>query len=288
MPGYPVIDITALAVVGEQFPLRLMQLGFRLMQVVDAAGQDQVQYMVPPVCLVPAGTFTMGSDKQHDPQAYDREVPQYDIFVPAFHLGTYPLTVAEYACAVRAGEVKEPQTSGNVTWQAQQQHPDHPVVCITWHEAKAYTAWLAKLTGKLWRLPTEAEWEKAARGTDGRIYPWGNQWEKVRANTAYGGPRTTTPIGNYADKGDASPYHVHDMAGNVWEWTSSIYQERPPYRAEQAEKDADTTSNRVLRGGAWDYIPLNARAACRGSNHPTSFSGDFGGRLVVSAAAGTR
>jgi formylglycine-generating enzyme required for sulfatase activity len=270
-------------------PSRLARLGFQGYVV------SGVEVIVPPVCDVPSGTFTMGSDKQHDPHAYENEIPQYDIFVPAFQIGTYPLTVAEYACAVRVGAVKEPQTidiprnvdwavpgsrSTSLSWQVQQQWPAHPIVCITWLDVKAYAAWLTQVTHQPWRLPTEAEWEKAARGTNGRIYPWGDEWDKTKANTSEGGPGMTTSVGNYADKDDASPYGVHDMAGNVWEWTNSLYQEHPPYRAEQAENDADTTSNRVLRGDSWGGYPQYARAATRAAYDPSKTYDNIGVRLV--------
>jgi formylglycine-generating enzyme required for sulfatase activity len=273
-------------------PSRLARLGFQGYVV------GGIEVIVPPVCDVPAGPFAMGSDKQHDPHAYENEIPQYDIFVPAFQIGTYPLTVAEYACAVRAGAVKEPQTidipqnvdwavpesrGTPLTWQVQQQRPDHPIVCIDWHQVKEYAAWLGQVTHQLWRLPTEAEWEKAARGTDGRIYPWGDEWDKTTANTSDGGPGMTTPVGSYADKDDTSPYGVHDMAGNVWEWTSSIYQSRPPYRGDVAEKEADTTSYRVLRGGSWIYDQLYARVTFRHINHPMRTNLGIGARLVVRA-----
>jgi len=155
MPDQRAIDITELASLGEQFPIRLMQLGFRLMQMIDEAEHDQHRYVVPPVCNVPEGTFTMGSDKQKDSQAEVNEIPQYEIFVPSFQICTYPLTVAEYAYAVKAGAIEEPQTSGVITWEVQQQRPDYPVVCVNWHEATIYAAWLAIMTGQQWRLPTE-------------------------------------------------------------------------------------------------------------------------------------
>ncbi len=261
-------------------PMRLARLGFNGYLI------NGVEVIIPPVCDVPAGRFIMGSDKQHDPQARDSEIPQYQVNLAAFQICAFPLTVAEYACAVKAGAVKEPQTCINVTWQVQQQRPDHPVVSITWYQAAAYAAWLAKVTGERWRLPIEAEWEKAARGIDGRIYPWGDEWDKTRANTDDGGPKTTTPVGSYAQQGDTSPYGVHDMAGNVYEWTSSIYQERPPYHSDQAENDANTTSARIMRGGAWSYPPVSARAASRGCDKPDCCVYIVGMRLALSAPAG--
>jgi formylglycine-generating enzyme required for sulfatase activity len=251
---------------GQSIPIlaRLDGLGF-------AGRRDRktgVAYIIPPVRPVPAGKFTMGS-AQDDPAAYDDEKPQYSIPVGAFEIGQYPVTVAEYALAVQAGAVPAPQEPGNkqFTWAAQQQRAEHPVVCVSWENVRDYCRWLAKVTGQPWRLPTEAEWEKAARWDTSvnpphaRIYPWGDTWDKARANTNDGGPGMTTEIGKYASKGDASPYGCHDMAGNVWEWTSTAWYDNPPYDATKYENDSDNV--RVLRGGSWSNDPQSARAACR-------------------------
>ncbi len=215
-----VINITALAVLGEQLPLHLMQLEFRFMQMIDAAGQDQYHYVLPPVCEVPAGPFLMGSDREQDSDAHDDELPQHTMTLDTYHIAIYPVTVAEYACFVQTTNRATPRD-----WSSQQHCLDHPVVHVTWKDVLAYAQWLTQVTGASWRLPTEAEWEKAARGTDGRIYPWGNQWDSTRANTAVGGPRKTTPVGSYP--GGASPYGAQDMAGNVFEWTSSRFSYYP-------------------------------------------------------------
>jgi formylglycine-generating enzyme required for sulfatase activity len=253
-----------------------------------------VEVILPPLCPVPAGPFTMGSDKTRDPHAQDAETPQYVIAVGAYQIAAYPVTVAEYACAVRAKAVPEPSkgTWRPIKWKGQLQQLYHPVVCVSWRDATAYAAWLAKVTGQPWQLPSEAEWEKAARSTDGRIYPWGNQWNKARANTTDGGPGATTPVGAYAELGDASPYGVHDLAGNVWEWTSSLFK---PYSdmTSGGREDPNFTAKRVLRGGSWEVGPRDARAACRGEIDPGRFYGDLvsviafddiGFRLVVAAA----
>jgi len=256
-------------------PTRLARLGFQGRVI------DKVEVIVPPLCDVPAGDFTMGSDKAHDPEARDNEQPQYEIFVPHFQIAAYPVTVAEYGHYLTANpKVAVPKTAGDVTWQKQQTRADHPVVLISWLDAIAYAQWVAQVMGQPWRLPTEAEWEKAARGSDGRIYPWGNTWEKARTNTSDGGPKTTTPVGTYVEKADASPYGVHEMAGNVWEWTSSIYQQHPPYRVDTCENDSDRTSARVLRGGSWLDNPWNARAANRLRYDPFNSSGYSGVRLA--------
>lgn len=243
-----------------------------------------IEVVLPPLCDVPAGSFTMGSDKAHDPQARDNETPQCVIEVEPFQIARYPVTVAEYACAVQAKAVREPPqgTWQPITWADQLKRLDHPVVCVSWHDAVAYAAWLAAVTGQPWRLPTEVEWEKAARGTDGRIYPWGNEWDKNRVNTDDGGSKGTTPVGTYAEHGDASPYGVHDLAGNVWEWTSSFL-EPYPYRQGDGRENQNSSGNRVLRGGSWKHDLQYARAAYRNGNHPKYEFIVFGFRLVRAA-----
>jgi formylglycine-generating enzyme required for sulfatase activity len=261
----------------ELLPYALRQLGFTASRI------GEMDVIVPPVCDVPAGAFLMGSDKQKDKDAYDDELPQHTVMLGAFQIGMYPVTVAEYACAVRANVVGEPPKSGSVDWTTQLQRLDHPVVCVSWRDVLAYVRWLEQVTGQPWRLPTEAEWEKAARGTDGRIYPWGSQWDKNRANTRDGGAGTTTPVGAYAERGDASPYGAHDQAGNVWEWTSSLFK-KYKYNPDDGRENLDSTVSRVLRGGSWYGNPRDARAAFRNGNQPDLWSIDGGFRLACAAA----
>jgi hypothetical protein len=208
-------------------PMPLYNLGFRGYSV------SGVECILPPICPVPAGVFIMGSDKSRDEQADEDETPQYPVEVGGFAIGQHAVTVAEYACAVRAKAVSEPPESDSVDWQKQQTHPDRPVVCISWDNALAYCTWLAKTTGQRWRLPTEAEWEKAARGSDGRIYPWGDIFDDARYNTIEGNARITTPVGSHPT--GESPYHVQDMSGNVWEWTSSLHWPYP-YRKDDGRE----------------------------------------------------
>jgi formylglycine-generating enzyme required for sulfatase activity len=277
------VDITELAVLGEQFPLRLMQLGFRCMQVLDEQGRDQFRYVLPPVCDVPAGPFLMGSDNQQDRAARYNELPPQTITLDAFAIGTYPLTVAEYACFVWATSSRELLAEKDMIWQTQvTKRFDHPVVNLSWQDVLAYVRWLAKITGESWRLPTEAEWEKAARGTDGRIYPWGNPWDATRANTNDGGLKATTPVGNYPS--GASPYGAQDMAGNVWEWTSTTYQSYP-YQADGRE-NLSNVSIKTVRGGSWDEPPQFARTASRYSYHLTITKNLLGGRLARKGIVG--
>ncbi|HUY75277.1 MAG TPA: SUMF1/EgtB/PvdO family nonheme iron enzyme [Ktedonobacterales bacterium] len=237
-------------------------------------GSDIV--ITPPVCAIPAGPFLMGSDKRRDSQAGSDELPQHTVTLAAYQIARYPVTVAEYACYARA------TGTAPGDWNNQLQRLDHPVVRVSWNDAIAYVGWLAKTTGQPWRLPTEAEWEKAARGTDGRIYPWDDAWDKTRANTSDGGPGATTPVGTYPR--GARPYGAQDMAGNVWEWCHTLYQSYP-YNANDGREDANSTGNRILRGGSWGGAPRDARAACRYGVDPAGVGGSVGFRVAVSALA---
>jgi formylglycine-generating enzyme required for sulfatase activity len=228
----------------------------------------------------------MGSDPQQDNWAFvvgvgePKEQPQCLVTLGAFEIGTYPVTVAEYRCAVETGAIRAPQTIERFTWQKQQQYPDHPVVSITWHDATDYSAWLSSVTGEPWRLPTEAEWEKAARGTDGRIYPWGSQWDPTRVNMQGGGPKkTTTPIGSYPL--GVSPYGAYDVAGNVFEWTSTQYHGNPyPLQATDGREQLSKWTQMVQRGGSWARDPTFMRTARRVCSNATDRNIDMGVRLV--------
>jgi len=252
---------------------RLYHLGFRGWRV-RATG---VEFILPPTCDVSEGSFLMGSDME-DEEAFDNEKPQYRIPLGAFAIGKYPVTVAEYACAIKAGCVKEPPCIENDewTWEKQQRRPDHPVTRVFWGYAKAYATWLADTTGQPWRLPSEAEWEKAARWDEGqqhsRIYPWGDQWDAARANADWM-VGNTTAVGSYPT--GASAVGALDMAGNVDEWTSSIWKDEPPYDRSACEGDGirderetqlqwmDRIRRRVARGGAWYSGHRSARTAYR-------------------------
>jgi len=281
------VDITELATLGEQFPVRLMQLGFRLMQVIDEAAHDLFRYVIPPICTVPAGPFLMGSDQEQDARAKADELPQQTLLVTAFQMGTYPVTVAEYCCAVEAGVVPPLPAWNTLSHQGHPQSPDHPVVSISWFQAQTYAAWLAQVTQQPWRLPTEVEWEKAARGTDGRIYPWGNTFDGARVHDQESGAKLTTTVGIYQETGDASPYGLHDVAGNVSEWTSSRYQDYPLQPSEPVENDADASSERVFRGGNWYGHARYTHVASRFKGFPHIDILYLGVRLALSMAADT-
>jgi len=242
--------------------------------------------IAPPVITIPAGAFLMGSDKRKDPQALDREFPQQTVTLGMYGIAQYPLTVAEYACAVgqtfQGQTIAEPlkPSYNNVTWQKQLQHPDHPVVNISWNDAMRYSQWLAQVTGQQWRLPTEAEWEKAARGPDGLLYPYGNTFDASKGNTE-NKVGTTTPVGSYPQ--GASPYGVFDCSGNVWEWTSSIFK-LYPYQANDGRENLTATESRVMRGGSWGNDARATRAAYRDDNTVDNLGNGLGVRLAVSPA----
>jgi formylglycine-generating enzyme required for sulfatase activity len=267
----------------EHFPPRLAQLGFQA-RVING-----IEAILPPVCEVPAGAFLMGSNPKRDPvvakekQRFDDEQPQHRVLLPGYTIARFPVTVAEYACFVRAWH-REPQRNtfigGVMDWPAQLQRMDYPVVNMTWHDARSYGGWLSFVTGESWRLPTEAEWEKAARGTDGRIYPCGDTFEEQRCNTKESEKNTTTPIGTYPE--GASPYGVQDMAGNVWEWVSTLHFSYP-YSLSDRREGPNDPDYRVLRGGSWHADARFARAAFRWSSRPGNFDDNTGFRVVQAA-----
>ncbi|MGV3721664.1 MAG: SUMF1/EgtB/PvdO family nonheme iron enzyme, partial [Actinomycetota bacterium] len=163
--------------------------------------------------LVPAGAFTMGADG-----AFEDERPAHRVELPAFYIDRHEVTVAEYARFVAAaGHPAPPDWPGG---KPDPKRMSHPVVNVSWRDANAYARWAQK------RLPTEAEWEKAARGEDGRTLPWGSAWDAARANVE--GPKGNQPlkpVGSYP--GGASPYGALDMTGNAWEWTADWYAPYP-------------------------------------------------------------
>lgn len=245
----------------------------------------------PEMIFIPAGRFLMGSDPQKDKNAWEDEQPQHSLYLPGYYIAKTPVTHLQYAAFVRATGHRAPSRNEawakSYSWSEQTPPRDkanHPVVLVSWHDAVAYCRWLSRVTGKPYRLPSEAEWEKAARGTDGRIYPWGNQWDASRCNSKEGRAGGTTPVGAYP-KG-ASPYGVLDMAGNVWEWTRSLYK---PYRynPDDGREDPEAPGARVLRGGSWDYDQHFARCAFRYRFDPNYSNYNLGFRVVSPVVSGS-
>jgi formylglycine-generating enzyme required for sulfatase activity len=224
----------------------------------------------PELVRIPAGPFLMGtSDRQMRQMRarldwakgwiFEDEQPQHRVRLPAYQISRYPVTNAQYAAFVQATAHDVPSSWSDD--RPPREIAGHPVANVSWHDAQAYVAWLRERTGQPYRLPTEAEWEKATRGTDGRIYPWGDQSpDESRCNFA-GQVGDTTPMGRYSPQGD-SPYGCADMAGNICEWCRSLH--RPyPYRAGDGREDLQADGSRVVRGGSFVNNQWFVRCASR-------------------------
>jgi len=267
---------------------------------------------------VPGGEFLMGSTDaavdealalcQHYQSNCDRswftaEQPQHRVYLDGYWIGQTEVTNAQYRIFIEAGgyanrehwseegwhwkqtnAVAQPQNWAEEAWS----RADHPVVGVSWYEAAAFAAWAGA------RLPTEAEWEKAARGSDGSPWPWGEEWDGRSANfcdtnceyewrdgAVDDGYRYTSPVGNY--RSGASPYGALDCAGNVWEWVADWYGEgySPAGVVSRNPMGIRSGTHRVLRGGSWNFAPYALRCATRARLEPQSRSTALGFRLLV-------
>lgn len=272
--------------------------------------------------LVPEGWFEMGSTPEEVEAAYqlgkkfypetqkawyEDEVPRHRVWLEAFYMDTTEVTNREYRQFMDAGGYTQQKFWSAEGWQFLQKNkltapgfwtdsrlnqPAQPVVGVSWHEAEAYCRWAGK------QLPTEAQWEKAARGTDRRLYPWGNApvdgtranycdaqcdqaWKDTRENDGY---PYTAPVGSYP--AGKSPYGIEDLAGNVWEWVQDWYAADYYGRSPERNPVNDTpTQFRVLRGGGWLTPPAAVRAAPRTRLAPVNRDYGLGFRCVVRVAA---
>ena len=219
---------------------------------------------------VPAGEFIMGSE-----DGREDEKPIRQIYLGAYWIDRYEVSNAQYAKCVATGRCTKPSSTGSWyrnSFYGNPQYNDYPVVFVDWYQAKAYCEWAGA------NLPTEAQWEKAARGTDGRTYPWGNESPNSQL-VKYNQPvDNTSPADDY--QAGASPYGVLNMAGNVMEWVCDWY---GPYKEGDTENPngPDTGQYRVLRGGAWGDNYMGIRSALRVSFDPTYASLSFGFRCVL-------
>ncbi len=226
---------------------------------------------VPPVTdimiEISAGPFTMGSNGGEGDEA-----PAHEVELPAFEIDQFEVTNADFAQFVEAtGYQTHAEKEGrSKNWRnAAEGKDNHPVVYVSWNDAVAYCEWLGK------RLPTEAEWEKAARGTDGRMYPWGNDWDPAKANGKESGLRGTAVVGSFG--AGASPYGVEDMAGNVWEWTADWYE---PYPGSTYRSQYFGQRFKVVRGGGWFEVDDAVRTTNRDLTSTDAANDDMGFRCA--------
>lgn len=230
---------------------------------------------VPGFVEVPGGPFTMGTSRESDPSSFDNERPQGTVDVPTFFIASREVTVAEFA--------KFAQASGwRVDPRALAGPADHPVTHVSWPDAVAYSRWLESTMKSAlpqgWHvtLPTEAQWEKAARGTDARRFPWGHELRRDRANFGSSG---TVAAGSIACPECA--HGLRDMAGNVWEWTRSPNQPYP-YDPSDDRKGLEADALWIMRGGSFTDSPQLVRTTTRGAAEPGARRPFIGFRVVIS------
>ncbi len=236
------------------------------------------------LCLVPAGTFIMGSDDD-----LPNEAPAHKVYLDAYYIGKTEVTNAEYYLFwLESGGASSEHTPISYegafgTWpEIAETKPNYPVIGVSWDAATAYAAWRGM------RLPTEAEWEKAARGTTARRWPWGNTFTQrikgmtVHANVWKQSGAHLKPVGTYPT--GVSPYGAHDMAGNVWEWVADWYSENFYYHSrDRNPKGPAVGSRRVVKGGSWLNPEMIARCSVRFGQHPPIGTSFIGFRLVKDA-----
>ena len=231
---------------------------------------------------VPLGEFILGS-REDNKLAYSGEKPQQTVRIEVdYWIGRYLVTNRQNIEFVG-------QTGHDLKklddWQKK---IDHPAVNVSWYDAQGFCRWLNEMHGSelpegyIFRLPTEAEWEKAARGEFGFEWPWGNDFDPNKCNSSEGGKGTTTPVGAYSSAGGDSPCGAADIAGNVWEWTQSLFKPYP-YNAGDGREDIKAEGHRVVRGGSFDRHQRLARCGSRFGNDPYGSDEYLGFRVVISS-----
>jgi formylglycine-generating enzyme required for sulfatase activity len=219
---------------------------------------------------VPAGEFQMGTGN-----GYEWEGPEHTVYLDPYYIDKLEITNAQYRECVAVGSCMKLEKRTYIDDPA---YDNHPVVNVTYHWAKSYCKWAGK------RLPTEAEWEKAARGTDGRMYPWGDEIDCDQAQYKDCGGETV-PVGSYPL--GASPFGALDMAGNAWEWVidewGEDYYQISPHKNPQGPEVKGPQDRRVFRGGSWSESPDLLRSTYRTWYETNAQYYNLGFRCVVDA-----
>lgn len=274
---------------GAAIPTLFMRLREGLLfdlSMSRAALADLLPYE-PETVLIPAGPFPMGRDP--GPDVPPDETPRHEVHLPAFRISKYPITNRQYAEFVkREPQIDVPKKTGWFMREPPADALDHPVAGVSWHEAVAYCTWLSAQSGRSYRLPTEAEWEKAAAGADGLLYPWGDTWQDGQCHV---GGDEAAPVDAYP--GGGSPYGCMDMLGNVQEWTSSLWgSDRQtadfmyPYDPDDGREEMDAEQHmhrvyRIHRGGSYRDDVSELRCSARGCSGPDSKIRWRGFRVVL-------
>ena len=237
----------------------------------------KMPYGEPEWVTVPAGEFWMEGEGEYDGKLLHK------VYLPEYQIARVPVTNAQYALFMKGANYKAPD--GWEESRPPKGKESHPVVSVSWNDARAYCIWLSGMTDKNITLPSEAEWEKAARGDkDQRAFPWGDNFDPVRCNTVELGLGSTTPVGIFLE--GASPYGILDMSGNVWEWTRSIRDDKKfkyPHKTDDGREDLHNGDlPRILRGGAFDDVVDHARCAPRYRYYSLNWPSFGGFRLVLS------
>lgn len=237
--------------------------------IIEQRGKDNA-----PMVLVPAGKYTIGSDL-----GSEDERPAHQVFLDAFWIDQHEVTNAQYRNCSAAGKCQPPSQNGSYSresYYGNAEFDNYPVIFVSWHDASAYCTWAGK------RLPTEAEWESAARGVDARRYPWGNEFDQRRLNSNEV-TKDTSDVNTYPS--GRSEFGAFDMAGNVWEWVADWY-EAAYYATLPSEtenpKGPTLGQARGLRGGAWDSDEFFVRLSHRGDTLPDTRNHNIGFRCAQS------
>jgi formylglycine-generating enzyme required for sulfatase activity len=283
----------------DQPALIRCRVGSTLGRLGDPRFHDETLFCLPKDPMlgfieIPAGEFVMGSTKD-DQESFSDERPQHRLELARFFAARYPTTVAQFAAFAAASkyDLADPRCLRGVA--------NHPVALVTWHDAMAYCRWLTESMRRSPRvpaalksiltigqgqvvLPSEAEWERVARGTRGRRYPWGEDIDSERANYSQTGIGRTSPVGAFPRGGTpAEEGQAEDLGGNVWEWTRSTWGDYPYHPGLERENlAAPDDVLRVVRGGAFSNLRRSVRAAYRGRDEPDYRDWIIGFRVVVS------